>query len=100
MSGGIALDPGGIIATTLARAPLAAMDVGAAGGVAPHWRDHLAVMEVDCFEPDEADAPVARRESPPNIHWFPVALAGAAACVPSTFSTAVPGLRCSHPTRR
>ena len=76
------LDLGGIIATTLARAPLAAMDVGAAGGVAPQWRDHLAVMEVDCFEPDEAECASRRRESPPNIHWFPVALAGSSGMRP------------------
>jgi FkbM family methyltransferase len=70
------LDPDGIITTTLARDPMAAMDVGAAGGVAPQWRDYLALMEVDCFEPDEAECASRRRESPPNIHWFPVALAG------------------------
>ncbi len=53
------------------------MDVGAAGGVAPQWRDYLAVLEVDCFEPDEAEeCALRRRESPPNLHWFPVALAG------------------------
>ena len=76
------LNPNGIIATTLALEPLAAMDVGAAGGVAPQWRDHLAVMEVDCFEPDESECAIRRRESPPNIHWFPVALAGSSGMRP------------------
>jgi FkbM family methyltransferase len=70
------LDPDGIIATTLAREPIAAMDVGAAGGVAPQWRDYLAVMEVDCFEPDEDECEARQRASPSNVHWFPVALAG------------------------
>jgi FkbM family methyltransferase len=52
------------------------MDVGAAGGVSAHWSDYLSVMEVDCFEPDAAECAARRREAPPNIHWFPVALAG------------------------
>lgn len=71
------LDPTGVIATALARDPIHAMDVGAAGGVAPHWRDYLPVMEVDCFEPDAQECALRQRESPPNLHWFPVALAGA-----------------------
>ncbi len=71
------LDPSGILATTLADEPIHAMDVGAAGGVAPHWRDYLAVLEVDCFEPDAEECARRQRESPPNLHWFPVALAGA-----------------------
>jgi FkbM family methyltransferase len=71
------LDPSGIIATTLGREPVHAMDVGAAGGVAPHWRDYLPVMEVDCFEPDEDECAARQRDSPPNVRWFPVALAGA-----------------------
>jgi FkbM family methyltransferase len=70
------LAPNGIIATTLAPDPFHAMDVGAAGGVAPQWRDYLGVMEVDCFEPDEEECAVRQRDSPPNVHWFPVALAG------------------------
>jgi FkbM family methyltransferase len=70
------LAPGGIIATTLAPDPVCAMDVGAAGGVAPQWRDYLGVMEVDCFEPDEDECAARQRDSPPNVHWFPVALAG------------------------
>lgn len=70
------LDPGGIIATTLARAPIHAMDVGAAGGVADHWRDLLPVLDIDCFEPDEAECRRLQRLSSANVHWFPVALAG------------------------
>jgi FkbM family methyltransferase len=70
------LDPHGVIATTLAREPVRAMDVGAAGGVARQWRDSLMVMEVDCFEPDEDECALRQRDSPPNVHWFPVALAG------------------------
>jgi FkbM family methyltransferase len=70
------LDPTGVIATTLAREPIHAMDVGAAGGVAPHWRDYLPVLEVDCFEPDAQECALRRRDSPPNLHWYPVALAG------------------------
>jgi len=62
--------------TELGREPLRAMDVGAAGGVAPQWRDHLPVMEVDCFEPDAEECAARQRVSPPNVHWFPVALAG------------------------
>jgi FkbM family methyltransferase len=52
------------------------MDVGAAGGVAPQWRDYLPVLEVDCFEPDQAECAARQRDSPPNVNWFPVALAG------------------------
>jgi FkbM family methyltransferase len=70
------LDPDGIIATTLATDPVRAMDVGAAGGVAPQWRDFLPVMEVDCFEPDEDECAARQRDSLANVHWFPVALAG------------------------
>jgi FkbM family methyltransferase len=71
------LDPGGIMATTLAQARLHAMDVGAAGGVADHWRDVLPLLEIDCFEPNEAECRRLQHLSPPNVHWFPVALAGA-----------------------
>jgi FkbM family methyltransferase len=71
-----ALDPGGILATTLSADPIHAMDVGAAGGVAPQWRDYLPVLEVDCFEPDAAECAARQRDSPANLHWFPVALAG------------------------
>lgn len=53
------------------------MDVGAAGGLAPHWREYLPVLEVDCFEPDAAECAARQREAPPNVRWFPVALAGA-----------------------
>jgi FkbM family methyltransferase len=70
------LDPNGVLATTLARDPIHAMDVGAAGGVAPQWHDYLPVLEVDCFEPDAKECALRQRESPPNLHWFPVALAG------------------------
>jgi FkbM family methyltransferase len=70
------LDPNGVIATTLASDPIHAMDVGAAGGVAPQWREYLPVLEVDCFEPDAEECARRQRESPPNLHWFPVALAG------------------------
>jgi FkbM family methyltransferase len=70
------LDPTGVIATTLAREPIHAMDVGAAGGVAPHWRDYLALLDVDCFEPDAEECALRQRDSPPNLHWYPVALAG------------------------
>src|SRR5580698_3449639 len=56
--------------------PIHAMDVGAAGGVAPQWRDYLPVLEVDCFEPDAAECAARQRDSPANLHWFPVALAG------------------------
>lgn len=52
------------------------MDVGAAGGVASHWRDYLPVLEVDCFEPDAEECALRKRDSPPNLHWYPVALAG------------------------
>lgn len=52
------------------------MDVGAAGGVAPHWRDYLFVMDVDCFEPDARECAARALNSPPNMHWYPVALAG------------------------
>ena len=52
------------------------MDVGAAGGVAPHWRDYLQVLEVDCFEPDAEECALRQRDSPPNLHWYPVAVAG------------------------
>lgn len=52
------------------------MDVGAAGGVAPHWRDYRFVMDVDCFEPDADECAIRRQDAPPNIHWYPVALAG------------------------
>jgi FkbM family methyltransferase len=52
------------------------MDIGAAGGVAAHWRDYLPVMEVDCFEPDAAECASLQRASAPNVHWFPVAVAG------------------------
>jgi FkbM family methyltransferase len=70
------LDPTGVIATALASEPVHAMDVGAAGGVAPHWRDYLFVMDVDCFEPDAKECAARQQDSPPNIHWYPVALAG------------------------
>lgn len=53
------------------------MDVGAAGGVASHWRDYLPVLEVDCFEPDAEECGRRQRDSSTNVHWFPVALAGA-----------------------
>ena len=59
-----------------AREPIYAMDVGAAGGVAPHWRDYLQFLDVDCFEPDSDECAVRQLESPPNLHWYPVALAG------------------------
>ncbi len=71
------LDPSGPIATALADEPIHAMDVGAAGGVAPHWRDYLPFLDVDCFEPDSDECAARRRDSPPNLHWYPVALAGA-----------------------
>lgn len=71
------LDPGGIIATTLAEARIHAMDAGAAGGVPDHWRDVLPVLEIDCFEPNEAECQRLQRLSSPNVHWFPIALAGA-----------------------
>jgi FkbM family methyltransferase len=67
------------MATTLGHEPIHAMDVGAAGGVAPHWRDYLSVLDVDCFEPDTQECELRQRESPPNLHWYPVALAGATA---------------------
>lgn len=70
------LNPNGVIATTLARDPIHAMDVGAAGGVAPQWRDYLPVLEVDCFEPDAEECALRQLELPANLHWFPVALAG------------------------
>ena len=38
------------------------MDIGAAGGVAPHWRDFLSVLEVDCFEPDADECARRQRE--------------------------------------
>jgi FkbM family methyltransferase len=52
------------------------MDIGAAGGVAAHWRDYLPVMDVDCFEPDAVECAALQRTSAPNVHWFPVAVAG------------------------
>ena len=70
------LDPAGALATALAEGAIHAMDVGAAGGVAPHWREYLPVMEVDCFEPDASECAARQRDSPPNVRWFPVALAG------------------------
>jgi FkbM family methyltransferase len=70
------LNPSGVIATALTRDPIHAMDVGAAGGVAPHWRDYLFVMDVDCFEPDAKECAARQQDSPPNMHWYPVALAG------------------------
>jgi FkbM family methyltransferase len=71
------LDPAGVLATTLGDERIHAMDVGAAGGVAPHWRDYLPVLDVDCFEPDAQECALRQLESPPNLHWYPVALAGA-----------------------
>jgi FkbM family methyltransferase len=70
------LDPAGALALALAGDAIHAMDVGAAGGVAPHWREYLPVMEVDCFEPDATECAARQREAPPNVRWFPVALAG------------------------
>jgi FkbM family methyltransferase len=70
------LDPHGVILRTLAQQPLRAMDIGAAGGIADHWTDYLPVLEVDCFEPDAAECAARQRDSPANVHWFPVALAG------------------------
>jgi FkbM family methyltransferase len=70
------LDPAGPIAGALYADPIHAMDIGAAGGVAAHWRDYLPVMEVDCFEPDAAECASLQRASAPNVHWFPVAVAG------------------------
>jgi FkbM family methyltransferase len=52
------------------------MDIGAAGGVPEHWRDLLPVLDVDCFEPDEAECERLQLLSSANVHWFPVALAG------------------------
>jgi FkbM family methyltransferase len=70
------LDPSGIIASTLAGAPLRAIDVGAAGGIPAHWRPYLPYLEIDCFEPDRAECEARQRVSPANVRWFPVALAG------------------------
>lgn len=69
-------DPGGALATALGGSVIHAIDVGAAGGIAPHWREYLPVMEVDCFEPDAAECAARQHESPPNVRWFPVALGG------------------------
>lgn len=70
------LDTAGALATALEGGAIHAMDVGAAGGVAPHWREYLPVMEVDCFEPDASECAARQRDLPPNVRWFPVALAG------------------------
>jgi FkbM family methyltransferase len=64
------------MARSLAETPLYAMDVGAAGGVAEHWREYLPYMEIDCFEPDAVECVELQKGSPANVHWFPVALAG------------------------
>lgn len=66
----------GLIAGTLSRSPLRAMDVGAAGGVSTHWREYLPLMEIDCFEPDADEWAIRSRDAPANVHWFRVALAG------------------------
>lgn len=73
------LNPTGALASALAHDPIRAMDVGAAGGVAPHWREYLQYLDVDCFEPDSKECAARQADSPPNLHWYPVALAGATA---------------------
>jgi FkbM family methyltransferase len=64
------------MSTALALEPIHVMDVGAAGGVAPHWRDYLPALDVDCFEPDARECARRQRDSPSNLHWYPIALAG------------------------
>lgn len=64
------------MASVLSGAPIRAVDAGAAGGVPDHWRDLLPVLDIDCFEPNEAECGRQARRSPANVHWFPLALAG------------------------
>jgi FkbM family methyltransferase len=70
------LNPSGPLATSLVGERITAIDVGAAGGPSAHWLPYLSVMEVDCFEPDAKECRRLQATAPPNIHWFPVALAG------------------------
>ena len=63
-------------AELLAARPLRGIDVGAARGVPDHWLPHLAHMQVDAFEPNEAECARLAAGSHPNVRWHATALAG------------------------
>jgi FkbM family methyltransferase len=64
------------VAVVLAADPIAAVDVGAARGVPPHWRPFLDHLRVEAFEPNAEECARLAASSDPHITWNPVALAG------------------------
>lgn len=65
-----------LLRRTLETAPLACVDVGARGGLQPHWRPYRPLLSVDLCEPDIAACEAGRAAGQPGEHWFPVGLAG------------------------
>lgn len=55
--------------------PLAALDVGAQGGIPAHWQMFLPFMTVDALEPIEEACRKQQASAPTNVHWYPIGLA-------------------------
>ncbi len=56
--------------------PFVIVDVGARGGLAPHWDVLNPYMKAYCFEPDEAECARLNASAPAHIQYIPKALAG------------------------
>jgi FkbM family methyltransferase len=55
--------------------PFVIVDVGARGGLAPHWQVLQPCLQAYCFEPDEAECARLQTLADPGIKYIPKALA-------------------------
>jgi len=55
--------------------PFVIIDVGARGGLAPHWNVLNPSLLAFCFEPDEAECARLNASAPANVRYIPKGLA-------------------------
>lgn len=56
------------------QAPLVLIDIGASGGIPPHWRQARQFLHVIGFEPDMREYERLAKTSPKNMHYLNTAL--------------------------
>lgn len=54
---------------------ITAADIGADGGISPHWQPYLDILKVDAFEPNKNECARQSAISPESIAWHPIGLA-------------------------
>lgn len=64
----------GFVQEQLKGSPLVCLDIGGRGGVQSHLMRFENLLTIDAFDPDEKACEEARKRSPDNINWWPVAL--------------------------